>query len=227
MNTKGLMSLNDGRFREGHALLTGALRVALDHDEHEAAMRAYFNLGYADEIVDFHEGGYDDAGLALARRIGDRNWERAFLMHRLDRRVHPGRLGRGAVAGAAGVGGCDRPVRPFRAGVPGRVGACLPRRSGGCRREHGTFRHEPGFGGWAGAGGLGERREPAAAGGRPMGRRRDRGARLGVGHGRHGAAPSVLQDRLRGTGQRARSEAAIGRRPRPTWNTSRRCRRGC
>jgi tetratricopeptide (TPR) repeat protein len=82
MNTKGLMSLNDGRFREGHALLSGALRVALDHHEHEAAMRAYFNLAYSDELVDFHEGGYDDDGLALARRIGDRNWERAFLMHR-------------------------------------------------------------------------------------------------------------------------------------------------
>jgi tetratricopeptide (TPR) repeat protein len=81
MNTKGLLRFNDGRFREGHALLAEALGIALEHQEHEAALRAYFNLAYAEEVWDNFGSGYDEAGLALTRRIGDRNWERAFLMH--------------------------------------------------------------------------------------------------------------------------------------------------
>ena len=227
MNTKGLMSLNGGRFREGHALLSGALRVALDHDEHEAALRAYFNLSYSDEMVDFHEGEHDDARPGTGAPDRRSQLGAGVPDAPRDRRRSPGRLGRGAVAGAAGVGGCDRSVRPFRAGDPGRLGACLPRRSGGRRREHGTFRHRARIGGCAGAGGLGERREPAAVGGRPVGRRRDRRARLGDGLGRHGATPSVLQDRLRELGRELVPKRRSGGGRVPSWNTSRRCRQGC
>src|SRR5947209_4418044 len=81
LNTKGLWLLNLGRREEGFALLRGALDVALEHAAHHDSLRAYFNLGFAESLVDSTSNDYDRSGLALAQRIGDRGWERAFLMH--------------------------------------------------------------------------------------------------------------------------------------------------
>jgi class 3 adenylate cyclase/tetratricopeptide (TPR) repeat protein len=81
LNTKGLWLMNVGRMEEGRALLQGALNVALEHEQHEAALRAYFNLAYAMDLVDQSGAGFDELGADLARRVGDRNWERAFMLH--------------------------------------------------------------------------------------------------------------------------------------------------
>jgi len=81
LNTKGLVSLSKGRPQEGRTLLLGALRVAEEADDHQTALRAHFNLSYVAQWSDRLQGGDDQRGLELSRRIGDRNWERAFLMH--------------------------------------------------------------------------------------------------------------------------------------------------
>jgi hypothetical protein len=44
-------------------------------------LRALFNLGFFDEVVDVIGSPYDRDGLELARRIGDRGWTRSFLAH--------------------------------------------------------------------------------------------------------------------------------------------------
>jgi tetratricopeptide (TPR) repeat protein len=81
LNTKGLVALSKGRPQEGRTLLLGALRVAEEADDHQTALRAHFNLAYVAQWSDRLQGGDDQRGLELSRRIGDRNWERAFLMH--------------------------------------------------------------------------------------------------------------------------------------------------
>jgi class 3 adenylate cyclase/tetratricopeptide (TPR) repeat protein len=81
LNTKGLWLLSVARRAEGLALLRGSLDVALAHDAHLDAMRAYFNLGYAASLEDDTTATWDAEGLQYARRVGDRNWERAFLGH--------------------------------------------------------------------------------------------------------------------------------------------------
>ena len=81
MNTKGLVALARGRPQEGRTLLLGALRVAEEAEDRQTALRAHFNLGYEGQWSDRLHSGEDERGLMLARRIGDRNWERAFLMH--------------------------------------------------------------------------------------------------------------------------------------------------
>ncbi len=44
LNTKSLVLLDRRRPQEADALLTRALAVALEHDRHQAALRAYANL---------------------------------------------------------------------------------------------------------------------------------------------------------------------------------------
>jgi tetratricopeptide (TPR) repeat protein len=82
LNTKALLTLAaTGHREEARSLLLGALRVALDAGEIQAAMRAYFNLSYERQGVDDHSHAYDRDGLALAERTGDRQWQRSFLGH--------------------------------------------------------------------------------------------------------------------------------------------------
>ena len=82
LNTKGLWMLAfTHRREEARSLLLGALRVALAHDQPQAAMRAYFNLSFEREGVDDHSHEYDATGLALAERVGDQQWKRSFLLH--------------------------------------------------------------------------------------------------------------------------------------------------
>ena len=81
LNTKALHLLSRGRRQEGETLLAGALRVALEHGMMYDTLRAYFNLGFAAGERDEYATAYDADGLELARRIGDRQWERSFLLH--------------------------------------------------------------------------------------------------------------------------------------------------
>jgi class 3 adenylate cyclase/tetratricopeptide (TPR) repeat protein len=82
LNTKGLWIIAfTHRREEGRSLLLGALRVALEAGETQAAMRAYFNLSFEREGVDDYSQDYDTEGLALAERAGDEQWKRSFLLH--------------------------------------------------------------------------------------------------------------------------------------------------
>jgi tetratricopeptide (TPR) repeat protein len=82
LNTKGLWMLAfTNRREEARSLLLGALRVALEHDEAQPAMRAYFNLSFEREGVDDYTHDYDTTGLTLAERAGDQQWKRSFQLH--------------------------------------------------------------------------------------------------------------------------------------------------
>ena len=81
LNTKAIILVGRGRRLEALALLPYALQVALENDKPSASLRAYFNL--ADTLC--HVDRYEEAatavreGLALARRVGNRQQEWQFL----------------------------------------------------------------------------------------------------------------------------------------------------
>jgi len=84
LNSKAL--LLERRAHESVGLMELALRIALEHDLDASALRAYNNLGYLAEQQDRLDDAIRaaDAGLALARRRGDRAWEWALLRNRTD-----------------------------------------------------------------------------------------------------------------------------------------------
>jgi len=82
MNTKGVLLFNPRqRPREGIILLEGAIAVAVEHDLHPAALRAYNNFGaFLWVLGDFRAAIVNaDRALQLARRVGDRQWESTFV----------------------------------------------------------------------------------------------------------------------------------------------------
>jgi class 3 adenylate cyclase/predicted ATPase len=81
MTTKGVILLSRHRRTEGIALLRFAIETALEHDKPSAALRASFNLADAlGQVNRFAEGAETvRAGLAQARRVGNRYWEISFL----------------------------------------------------------------------------------------------------------------------------------------------------
>jgi len=81
LNTRGGILRQLGRPREGGVLLEHALAVALEHDLHEAALRAYWNLMVLAESRDrwADVGRFIDSGLDLSRRAGIRHYESEFL----------------------------------------------------------------------------------------------------------------------------------------------------
>jgi class 3 adenylate cyclase/tetratricopeptide (TPR) repeat protein len=81
LNTKSLIFMARGRNQEASALLGHALQIALDNDKPSAALRAYNNLVDRETGSDRYEAAQKsvERGLALARRLGDRRWERTFL----------------------------------------------------------------------------------------------------------------------------------------------------
>ena len=81
LNTKNLILLTRGRHQEARALLETALRIALEHDKPSAALRAHNNLVDMACSEDRYEEAqaHSESGLARARRIGNRQWERIFL----------------------------------------------------------------------------------------------------------------------------------------------------
>ena len=80
LNSKSVLMGRTHRPRESKVLIQGALAVALEHDLHRAALRAYNNLVAGlwvnDEWVE--ETEQIEQALALARRVGDRHWEVSF-----------------------------------------------------------------------------------------------------------------------------------------------------
>ncbi|TML72040.1 MAG: zinc-ribbon domain-containing protein [Actinobacteria bacterium] len=80
LQTKALILAARGRENESLALLRCALEKALEHDKPSAALRAYYNLADALGHVDRYEEGAQTVrdGVALARRVGSRYWERSF-----------------------------------------------------------------------------------------------------------------------------------------------------
>jgi tetratricopeptide (TPR) repeat protein len=81
LNTKGLFLLGDGRVREAHALIRHSLDVAIENDKPSAAMRAYNNLSDTLVAADDYIGARQtvDAGVLMARRVGNRYWEQNLL----------------------------------------------------------------------------------------------------------------------------------------------------
>ncbi len=81
LNTKAVIMMAGGRRRESLALMKYALDVALEHDLPMASLRAYYNLADLSDHVDrYHEAKELVAsGLALARRLGIRQWEWVLL----------------------------------------------------------------------------------------------------------------------------------------------------
>jgi tetratricopeptide (TPR) repeat protein len=81
LNTKAVLLDFQGRLEEAMALMRHALKVALDNDLSAAALRAYNNLG----AFLFGNDRYAEArelvnpSLELARRVGDRGFERWIL----------------------------------------------------------------------------------------------------------------------------------------------------
>jgi len=74
LNTKGALLDRRGRKQEGALLTRSALEVALRHDLSAAALRGYNNLAAMAYELDRAEEAFEaaHAGLALARRVGDR-----------------------------------------------------------------------------------------------------------------------------------------------------------
>jgi class 3 adenylate cyclase/tetratricopeptide (TPR) repeat protein len=82
LNSRGTLHLlAQHRMREGRVLVEGALAISRERDVVRSELRALFNLGFLDEVVDVVGSPYDRDGLDLARRIGDRGWTRSFLAH--------------------------------------------------------------------------------------------------------------------------------------------------
>jgi predicted ATPase/class 3 adenylate cyclase len=80
LNTKGTILASRGRPEEGETLVRRALEFALEHNLHVAATRGYNNLAallnMADRRIEALTAA--EAGLELARRIGDRPVEQTF-----------------------------------------------------------------------------------------------------------------------------------------------------
>jgi len=82
LNTYGVIATWTGRLEMGLALTTHSLKLALEHDLPTPALRAYNNLGdnvgnrdRYDEALAYH-----DSGIAVARRVGNRQWEWQLLI---------------------------------------------------------------------------------------------------------------------------------------------------
>ena len=82
LNTLGVLALSRDQFETATGLQTHALKVALEHDDSPAALRAYNNL--ADTLCnrDAYEEALQrcDEGLALARKAGNRMYETLILL---------------------------------------------------------------------------------------------------------------------------------------------------
>jgi class 3 adenylate cyclase/tetratricopeptide (TPR) repeat protein len=83
LNSKGMFVAQRGRPEEGMGIMRHAVAVALDHDLTEAALRGYFNYSFLlagrDRWADATAA--DEAGVELARRRGNRQWEESFNSH--------------------------------------------------------------------------------------------------------------------------------------------------
>ena len=81
LNSKATVAVSAGRPNEARILLDGALAIALEHDLHAAALRAFNNLGWVLETLDRLGEANDVSRRAAeyARRVGDRGNELNFI----------------------------------------------------------------------------------------------------------------------------------------------------
>jgi class 3 adenylate cyclase/tetratricopeptide (TPR) repeat protein len=93
LDTKGLILEGRGRLEEGRVLLHHSLQVALDHEVHASALRAYNNIAASANNMDRHdeELEFADRGIELARKFGIRSWEWKLLSGGITPRVYLGR----------------------------------------------------------------------------------------------------------------------------------------
>jgi class 3 adenylate cyclase/predicted ATPase len=92
LNTKAMIYAID-RPNEAHALLRGALQIALDHDLVGEALRAYNNLMVQLDQMDRADQNLTlaEKALALARQRGDRRWADIFTMSMVESYITYGR----------------------------------------------------------------------------------------------------------------------------------------
>jgi tetratricopeptide (TPR) repeat protein len=81
LNSKSVLTLFQGRPHESRLLVRGALAVALEHDLHDPALRAYNNVVAAEWYAMRWREGLEIVNEALeyARRTGERTWEVSFV----------------------------------------------------------------------------------------------------------------------------------------------------
>jgi class 3 adenylate cyclase/tetratricopeptide (TPR) repeat protein len=80
LNSKSVLMQFQGRSHEARLLVRGALAVALEHDLHDPALRAYNNVVASEWYAMRWREGLEIVGDALeyARRTGERTWEVSF-----------------------------------------------------------------------------------------------------------------------------------------------------
>src|SRR4029077_19245273 len=83
LHSKGVAMMRSDRLFEGRVLLEASVSLGVEHNLHNAALRAFNNLS-----VNLGSGDHEDEalgvverGLDLARRVGNRDWESNFLGH--------------------------------------------------------------------------------------------------------------------------------------------------
>ena len=81
LNTMSAIAIFQERYEQAFALVKHSLEIALENDLSAAALRAYNNLSENLQRRDRHEEAIDclRTGLALARRVGNRQWEFRLL----------------------------------------------------------------------------------------------------------------------------------------------------
>ncbi len=84
LNSSGVIAIFRSRLEQGHALIKRALELALEYELPAAALRAFNNLG---DVLNRRDRCEEAAvqleqGIALARRVGDRQWEQVLLGER-------------------------------------------------------------------------------------------------------------------------------------------------
>ncbi len=200
LNTKGLVSLSRGRPQEGRTLLLGALRVAEEADDYQTALRAHFNLSYVAQWSDRLQSGDDQRGLELSRRIGDHNWERAFLMHQAADLFRSGdwdealKVAEASAQEAADQFSLSAVLHPLATILAWRGDAEA------AAAGHGAIGIPAGFPRSPGASGVGMVSGHAADGGGPLGRGRRGSGELAGDRRGSGHAASLGQELVRGVG---------------------------
>jgi predicted ATPase len=81
LTSKALLYTSRNRLEEGRILLEGALDHALQHDQHNPALRATNNLAVLHESSDRYAEAVElsGQGVELARRVGNKVWENGLL----------------------------------------------------------------------------------------------------------------------------------------------------
>ena len=93
LNTRSLVLLTKGRSDEALILVRHALKVALDNDLTDSALRSYNNIGAFMNEMDRHdeEAEITVQVVELARRVGNRFWERQGLAGAINASIYLGR----------------------------------------------------------------------------------------------------------------------------------------